>query len=134
MVLGENKTVTENSRSLNAARKIKNLSMIHEARWRQLPTNHNHASLSAVRRITREYQNDSPSINLFPPGLQFCRAGPKRNRVDRLVHIREIALPIAPPYIAKGLSPSRKTQGDPSSGVAEKIGPRRGFEPTTFGL
>ncbi len=50
----------------------------HDFRSRQLPTNHNHASLRIVRCVTREYQNDSPSIiaSLMGPGLS--RDGPKK--------------------------------------------------------
>ena len=69
-----------------------NLSMTHAVRSRQLPTNHNLASLRAFGRVTREYQCDSPSRNASLPGPGLSRDGPVKiqtmfRRVDWLVHI-----------------------------------------------
>ena len=46
-------------------------------RLRQLPTNHNHASLCRFTGITREYQYDSPSQIALPWIPGFSRDGPK---------------------------------------------------------
>jgi hypothetical protein len=72
--------------------------MTHDGRWRQLPTNHNHAALHCG--ATREYQVDSPSINVSLLEHILSRDGPLREgqcyemyrknirTLDRLVHIR----------------------------------------------
>jgi hypothetical protein len=52
--------------------------VIHDLRSRQLPTNHNHASLCIIRCVTREYQNDSPSRKASPMGPGLSRDGPKK--------------------------------------------------------
>ena len=53
------------------------LSMMHDFRSRQLPTNHCHASLHALR-ATREYQFDSPSRYALPLGPGLSRDGPEK--------------------------------------------------------
>ena len=97
--------------------------MIHECRSRQLPTNRNHASLSALKRVTREYQVDSPSQCALLPHTGCIRDGPfnkrssrkkkiKNKRVvglTRLVHIR--GNPCGCPFV--GCPIWRNTLGDP---------------------
>lgn len=78
--------------------------MMHAVRSRQLPTNHNLARL-VFGRVIREYQDDSPSMKVFLPGLELSRDGPwdeeegrqTANGLTGLDHIRVSSLANYPP-------------------------------------